>query len=504
MQELLSLLNQISDELNTDLDLDKILQRVISLTVKHLNATGGSVILFDEHQRVSRYILQKSDISHAQAEMIMGQVLSDGFAGWVLKHGRGDIIADTEADTRWLTYFNQPYRARSVMASPIRRHKNVLGIITINHATEPNFFRDDDLSLLNAIAGQAAIALENARLFQEKEQESAMLSAIINSTQDAILVTNHDNHRVIFANPAAETALRIAPGTWQDRPLAEVTPVSKIIELISTAAATDKGLELPDGRSMLISVVEIPRVGTLTLLHDISALKTLDKMKSEFITTFTHDLSAPLAAIKGHVELVKMDGALSPRQIEDLETIGKATDQMRRLIKDLLELTRLESLKDFFTCDISLEEMVENTYRTFKPIAAAKNITLNYSVSAPHVVTHGNPTLIARAIDNLVENAIKYTHSDGTVSLSLAQNGNDADISVQDTGIGIASDDIPMVFDKFYRAHAPTHNEIPGSGLGLSIVKTIVERHGGRIRLDSRVDEGSTFTISLPIIAPDN
>ncbi len=500
MQELLQLLNKISDELNTDLNLEKMLQRVISLTVTHLNATGGSVILFDEKQRVSDYILQHGNLNENEAEAIVGRVLSEGFAGWVMRHGKGDIITDTDTDKRWITYFNQPYQARSVMATPIRRHDKVLGIITINHATEPNFFHTDDLSLLNAIAGQAAIALENARLFRQQEQERAMLSAIINSSQDAIIVTDHQEHRVLFANPAAESALEMEPGTWQNRPLAEVTSISKLVEQISTAAATDKGLELPDGRSMLTSVVEIPNVGTLTLLHDISALKTLDKMKSEFITTFTHDLSAPLAAIKGHVELVKMDGSLNARQKEDLDTIGKAVNQMHRLITDLLELTRLESLKDFFTCDISLEEMVENTYRTFKPIANAKNINLQYELDVPHVVTHGNPTLISRAIDNLVENAIKYTEPTGMVSLSLHRQGNEATVSVRDTGIGIDAESIPLVFEKFYRAHAPSHNEIPGSGLGLSIVKTIIERHGGKIWVDSREREGSTFTIALPIV----
>lgn len=501
MQELLQLLNKISDELNTDLNLEKMLQRVISLTVTHLNATGGSVILFDEKHRVSDYILQHGNLDETEAEAIVGRVLSEGFAGWVMRHGKGDIIADTATDERWITYFNQPYQARSVMAAPIRRHDKILGIITINHATEPDFFHSDDLSLLNAIAGQAAIALENARLFRQQEQERAMLSAIINSSQDAIIVTDHRQQRVLFANPAAESALGMEPGAWQNRPLAEVSSVPKLVEQISDAATGDKGLELPDGRSMLTSVVEIPNVGTLTLLHDISALKTLDKMKSEFITTFTHDLSAPLAAIKGHVELVKMDGSLNARQQEDLDTIGKAVNQMHRLITDLLELTRLESLKDFFTCDISLEEMVENAYRTFKPIASAKNIDLRYELAAPHAVTHGNPTLISRAIDNLVENAIKYTEPAGMVSLSLHQNGNEATVSVRDTGIGIDAESIPLVFEKFYRAHAPGHNEIPGSGLGLSIVKTIVERHGGKIWVDSREREGSTFTIALPIVS---
>ncbi len=498
MEEQLQLLNQISDELNKDLDLDKMLQRVIDLTVTHFRALNGSIMLFDENNRVSKYILQQKNVSDAQAHRIVGQVLTEGFAGWVLKHGRGDVILDTQNDDRWYTFPNQPYEARSVIATPLTRRNHILGVLTINH-DEPNRFSHRDLSLLNAIAGQAAIALENAQLFRQTELERAKLSAIINSTQDVIIVTQGPEHRVLLMNAAAEKALRVEAGSWHNRPLSEVTLLPDVLRFQTADPPTSGELKLPDGRTLLASTMDVPGVGRLTLMHDITALKALDKMKSEFITTFTHDLAAPLAAIKGHIELMQIDGPLTDQQEEDLSAIRMAVDQMRTLVKDLLELNRLESLKNFFRCDIVLQDMLKKTCQTFQPMAAAKHIELALEANSRNLVTQGNPTLISRAIDNLVENAIKYTRPEGKVTLSLTRRKKEALVAVRDTGVGISAEDLPLVFDKFFRAHAPEENEVPGSGLGLSIVKTIVERHGGQVWVESEKGVGSVFTIALPL-----
>lgn len=501
MQELLQLLNQISDELNKDLDLDKMLQRVIDLTVEHFKATNGSIMLFDDRNRVSKYILQRKDISQNQAHKIVGQVMSKGFAGWVFNHRRGDIITDTMTDARWLTYPDQPYTVRSVLATPLMRRDHILGILTINHNTQPNHFKRQDLSLLNAIAGQAAIALENAQLFKQKEKERATLSAIINSSKDVIIVTYDQENKVLLLNPAAENLLHTpAASQWQDQPLDRITSRPDIIDLAASAPVTNTNVELSDGRTMLAGTVDVPEVGRLILMHDISALKALDKMKGEFITTFTHDLAAPLAAIKGHIQLMQIDGTLTPRQMEDLDCIRMSVEQMSNLIKDLLELTKLESLKDFFKCDVQLKDTVKKTCQTFQPVATAKSIDLTLlETDFEQITTQGNPTLIARAVDNLVENAIKYTRPQGKITMSLTRDNKEAHISVKDTGVGITQANLPRVFNKFFRVNPPGDNEIPGSGLGLSIVKAIVDRHSGRVEVDSEVNVGSTFTISLPL-----
>ena len=500
MHEQLLLLNQISDELNKDLDLDNMLQRVIDLTANHFQATSGSIMLFDQERRVTKYILQEQHgrLTQSRAKHIMGQVLGEGFAGWALEHGRGDIIFDTEQDNRWYNYPNQPYTSRSVILVPISRRNRILGLVTVT-AKMPDHFKPDDLSLLTAIADQAAIALENAQLYAQTELERAKLSAIINGSKDAIFVTQDEDNKVQLLNPAAKKMLQIAESDWQDQPLKAISTLNGLLEDLICQPQDDEEVKLPDGRTMLSNVMEVSNVGRLTLMHDISPLKALDKMKTDFVLTFTHDLAAPLAAIKGYIELMKMDGSLSDQQIEDLGAIQLSVDQMRTLIKDLQELTRLETLKNMLKCDILLNETLQKSFETFQPIADVKKIHLNFQVDGGKLVTHGNPALISRAVENLVENAIKYTQSDGQVEILLSADEQDARISVQDNGPGIPTHKLPHIFDKFYRAHTPGENEIPGSGLGLSIVKTIAERHGGRVWVDSEVDVGTTFHLALPL-----
>lgn len=497
MQEQLSLLNRISDELNRDLDPDKMLRRVLNLTVAHLNATTGSIMLFDHQNRVSAFILQQEDISSESADRIVGTVLTEGFAGWVLNHGAGDVIFDTYKDNRWVVYDNQPYDVRSVIATPLRRRQRVIGVLTLVH-DEPNQFKPSDLALLNAIAGQAAIALENAQLFKQTEQERIKLSAIINSTQDAVLVTTPDN-KILLLNPAAQEILNVNGQPVEGKLLAGFTDNEHLIKLISPDSPAAGEVSLPDGRTMWGTVTQIEDVGRVTVLRDISAFKALDQMKRDFVTAFTHDLRTPLATVKGYIELIKMDGPVTPRQEEDLVGITRAANLMKSLLEDLLELSRLEQLEELTREQLHLDEVVQSTIEAMSPLAESKEIEVVLNKPQKELMIEGNLVLLSRAVGNLLDNAIKYTPPGGKVQVRLNQNGSQALVSVVDNGPGIRAKDLPRVFEKFYRARAEL-DEVPGTGLGLSIVKTIVEQHGGQVWAESEVNSGSIFTIALPAL----
>lgn len=496
----LNLLNRISDELNKDLDPDKMLRRVLDLTVSHLNASKGSVMLFDQENRVAAFILQQ-EVSDDQASRIVGTVLTEGFAGWVLNNGEGGIIDDTYNDSRWINYDDQPYEVRSVIATPLRRRQRIVGVLTLVH-DEPNKFAEDDLPLLNAIAGQAAIALENARLFKETEQERQKLSAIISSTQDAVLVTTPED-RILLLNPAAQEMMSLNGHPWESRLLSEITDNIELLKLVSAGSPKAGEVPLPDGRTMWANVTEIPGMGLVTVLRDISPYKALDQMKRDFVTAFTHDLRTPLATVKGYIELVRMDGPLTERQEEDLVGITRAANSMKSLIEDLLELSRLERLEELTSEKIHLDGAIQESLSMTGPLAKSRKIELVVMNSSDqNLVVEGNSVLLSRAVGNLLDNAIKYTPEGGRVQIKLGQNNGHALICVIDNGPGIRAKDLPRVFEKFYRAR-PELDEVPGSGLGLAIVKTIVEQHGGQVWAESQPDVGSTFTIALPIFVED-
>ncbi|MFQ5614678.1 MAG: sensor histidine kinase, partial [Anaerolineae bacterium] len=382
-------------------------------------------------------------------------------------------------------------------AAPILRRQRALGVLTMVHE-DPNQFHADQLPLMNAISAQAGIALENAHLFRETERERAKLSAIINGTYDAVIVST-DDLEIALMNPAAEQAFSVPSRKWEGKQLPALIQSTGLIELFCADGPSTGELRLPDNRILLAHVTDVPDVGRVAIMRDITALKTLDHMKTEFITAFTHDLGAPLAAVKGYTELVKIDGPVNERQTEDLSAIVMAADQMKTLIEDLLELTRLESLKELKIQEIQLDRTIHKAISSLLPIAEAKRIELEVEGNKKPVVVGGNPALIARAVDNLVENAIKYTHEGGRVSVALTWQDDEAFVSVSDTGPGIAEKDLPRVFDKFFRARAHNGNQVHGSGLGLAIVKTIAEQHGGRVWAESKLNSGSKFTLALPI-----
>ena len=495
MREQLRLLNRITDELNRDLDPDNMLQRVLDLTVSHLGAAEGSILLFDEQRRVTRHILMRQDLTEAGESEVMGRVLTQGFAGWVLAHNRGDIIHDTHEDPRWFTFPDQPYDHRSAIACPLRRRERVLGVLTLVHP-QPNSFHTEHLSLLTAIAGQAAIALENAQLFKQTEGERAGLRAILNSTQDAVVATDPEN-RVLLLNPAAIIAFEVEGDGWLGRPLAEVVHNQALLDLWSPSPPNVGEILLADERTLWASVTEVPDVGRLAVLRDISQFKALDSAKSEIITTFTHDLGAPLAVVKGYAQLIEIDGPLNKQQQHDVKGIVNAADQMKAIIEDLLELGRIETIEDLRLESLSLADTVEAAVTSFHPLAEVNSIELTLKPCEQNLVIEGNPALLARALHNLLENAIKYTPRGGHVHVTMDCQQREAIVSVADDGPGISEQDLPRVFEKFFRARH--HKEYVGTGLGLAIVKSIVERHSGRVWAESRTRQGSMFSIAIPL-----
>jgi signal transduction histidine kinase len=257
-------------------------------------------------------------------------------------------------------------------------------------------------------------------------------------------------------------------------------------------------IPLQDGRTLWASVTEVPNVGRVAVLRDISPFKALDQAKAEIITSFTHDLGAPLAVVKGYVELIKMDGPLNKQQLHDLSGITQAADQMKAIVEDLLELGRIEAIEDLRAEKLLLSDLIEASVNSFQSLAEVHTIDLVLEPCQPQLMVEGNFPLLVRALDNLIENAIKYTPSGGRVVVRADCQQNEVTISVIDNGPGISEQDLPRVFEKFFRARE--HRNHLGTGLGLAIVKSIVERHHGRVWAESQANRGSVFSVALPLL----
>jgi signal transduction histidine kinase len=220
------------------------------------------------------------------------------------------------------------------------------------------------------------------------------------------------------------------------------------------------------------------------------------------VATVSHDLRAPLTFIRGYATMLMMVGNLNDKQHDYLERILQGIEQMSDLIDDLLNLRRIEAGVGIGQEACRLGVVLVEAVDTMRARATAKGITLRLEPTDGSPTVVGDPTLLRQSIGNLVDNAIKYTQTGGQVSVGMRVNrSGEAVIHVTDTGIGIGSEEQPRLFEKFYRIKRRETGDIPGTGLGLALVKSIVERHEGRVWVESELNKGSTFYIALPIEA---
>lgn len=257
-------------------------------------------------------------------------------------------------------------------------------------------------------------------------------------------------------------------------------------------------MTVEDGRIFSAQLSPIPDVGAAVTLHDITNLKKLDRIKSEFVSTVSHDLRSPLTAIMGYVDLLDRVGPVNDTQKEFVRRIHVSVRNITSLVDDLLNLGRIEAGFDSRREALQLAQLVRFSVDGLLPRAQDKGQTIDLELPEQLPTFYGNPVQIRQMIDNLVENAIKYTPAGGSVDVLARQDGDQILLQVKDSGLGIPAIDLPYIFDKFYRA-SNASSEATGTGLGLAIVKSIVENHRGRIWVDSAVGVGSTFTVVLPI-----
>ncbi|HTP11631.1 MAG TPA: ATP-binding protein [Anaerolineae bacterium] len=394
----------------------------------------------------------------------------------------------------------------ALAAFPARRQAEAIGVMWLGYA-EPHTFAESEVNVLATIAGQAAVLIENARLYEASEGGRRQLAAVLASTNDAVVVTDPAN-RVLLCNPAAESAFELASGSAIGRPVTQLWSEPGVARLFPADGNTDTRTEeimLNDGRTLYGSASAIidgggEVLGRVAVMRDITHLKELDAMKSEFVATVSHDLRAPLTYMRGYATMLPMVGPLSPKQQDYTEKVMAGIEQMTELIDDLLDLGRIEAGVGLVREMCSLADIARGVVETLKPQALSRGLLLRTGKLSARIIA-GDQGLLRHATANLVENAIKYTPSDGTVTVSVEEQDSAMVISVKDTGIGIAPADQVRLFERFYRVKRRETVDIKGSGLGLAIVKSIAQWHRGRVWVESQIGEGSTFFILIPFDA---
>lgn len=493
----LNLLPEIGKELSARTDIKDLANILLKRTVETLGAIQGNMIVLSSENGPQQNYQVSPSAESSNAEMVVPESLLQH----INESHQGVVIGDTRKDPLWQTSLENT-AIQSAVIAPLHGRKDLLGLLILTHEQE-NYFNLDHLLLLQAIASQAAIAIENARLYSNMAQEQKRLAAVLQHAAEAILV--FDAHaKLSLLNPAGEKLFTdfkaklkqtLPPGHGYD-------VLIDMLEETRSSHATKSGEILwPDQRTFTTLITQIEDGGQVVILHDVTRFKDLDKVKNEFIATASHDLKNPITSIAGFSTLLEQAGPLNENQREFVNRIQNAAKTMSELVQNMMSLAQmdLDALQKHKTVDMKtlLDEMADE----FTPQAREKDQILDFTPPIAPAPVNGDPLQLRQLFRNLIGNAIKYTPDNGTITLKAKTTDTQILIDVQDNGYGIPASDLPFVFDRFYRVRTGKASEMEGNGLGLAIVKAIVEQHSGQISVESQVDKGTRFSISLPLLA---
>ncbi len=565
---------EVSKSASQILDPEALIQQTVNLIQERFNFYYVGLFLLDE---AGEYAVLRAGTGEAFQRMRKAghrlKVGGPSMIGWCTAHGKARIALDVGEEA---IRFDNPWlpRTRSEMALPLISRGCCIGALTVQSA-EPAAFSQEDVAVLQMMADQIAIAIQNARLLEAERRRAEELEALrqaslhltssleLQPVLEAIiehvlrLVSADNTHIFLCDGEQLLFGAAMWGGALQQRPYAEPRPEG----VTHTVARTGKPIVIPDVdvhpffrerhwggaiaslpllvggevQGVMHVAFEKPHVFTenelnlLRLLADQAAIainnarlhqqlrqradelavalarqEELDRLQGEFIQNVSHELRSPLALIRGYAEMLSQGefGDLSSEQQRPISIIARRSRMVSDLVEDLTLLLEAGA-RPLEPEEIALSDIIHTAVEDFRMVADRAGLTLRAEIAddLPHV--SGSHAYLRRVLDNLLSNAIKFTPAGGTVAVRAWHTGEQVALEVRDSGIGIPSDQLDRIFERFYQVDGSARRRYGGVGLGLALVKEIVERHGGQVGVESQVGQGSTFTVTLPIYQAD-
>jgi len=532
---------RILTEVSSSLDLDRALNRTLALLNDAIGAEQGTIMLLNAEDNLLHYRAGYGYLS----DKVSGEgrsfklKIGEGLAGWVVERREPALINDLFGDPRWVKTSVSSQEHRSAIAMPLLVAEDVIGALLVFHR-KPDYFSAELLNMVKAIAGQVAVAINNAHLYElirdqaerlgsmlRREQEDASRSqAILEAVADGVLVTG-PNNRISFINSSAEKILSLESGRVIGQSLdvfgglfgkSAGSWMQTIRDWSEAPAAYQQGdtfaeqIDLENGQIILVHLAPVilqnDFLGTVSIFRDITHEVEVDRLKSEFVATVSHELRTPMTSIRGYVDVLLMGaaGAMNENQTHFLNIVKNNTERLSILVNDLLDISRIESGRVTLSPQaIDLREVAEDVIEDVLRRSQEENKPMALSLDAPKKLprVYGDVERVRQILGNLVDNAYHYTPENGTIIVHIhpLNGGSEVQVDVEDNGMGISLEDQDRLFERFYRGEHPLVLATPGTGLGLSIVKEIVEMHRGRIWMKSSgvPGNGSTFSFTLPV-----
>lgn len=366
-----------------------------------------------------------------------------------------------------------------------------------------------EISSLAETMNKMAAQLEHKiqQVVQQRNEHEAVLASMV---EGVFAVDQHA--RILNMNQTAQTFLRVDSVDIKGKSVDEVIRNEELKQLVKKAIRSSDTIEedillgdkekIVQTRGIILHDQTNKVIGTLVVMNDVTRLRKLEKMRREFVANVSHELRTPITSIKGFVETL-MDSDLDDKQQVQrfLKIVARQADRLHFIIEDILTLSRIEQgveIEEISLFPSSIREVLKNAIQMCEVRAKEKNIDIFLHCPEEKMEGNINPELLEQAIINLIDNAVKYSPSDRKIEVEATEVDNGLKIDVADEGRGIPPEHIPRLFERFYRVDKARSRELGGTGLGLAIVKHIIIAHKGEIQVQSKIDQGSVFSIRLP------
>ncbi len=487
----LNVIYTIGKSVTASLDLAEVLGRIVDACVNITQAEEGFILL-REKERLFLRAAKNMDETLVQR---LNVEASDSVAWRVIQSGRPVLL---RRETKIVTGF----LIQALLYVPLKAPgQGVIGILGVINRRVSRDFTEQQLYTLSAVADFAAIAVEKARLFQAAEAEQQRIRTLLERAAEVILITDTHNCLVLWSDSAAR-AFNIPPNAAGE-PIEIIISHPQLLELFSEpeeeVQTNHAEIALDNGRIFNAQLTTDLNRGRFLVMQDITHLKELDRLKSEFVSTVSHDLRTPLTTIQGYIELLDRVGPINQTQKQFIGKVHQSLTHITDLISDLLDIGRIEAGYDLEMHPLRLDQLLQETNEVMRHFAEEYEIQLHYQMPAAPLWVTGNGRRLRQVVENLISNAIKYNHPGGWVEIAAERSDGHIIVSVRDNGIGIPVEEQPSIFERFYRVRNAETDGIEGTGLGLSIVKSVVEKHKGRVWVESIPGKGSNFSFILPI-----
>ncbi|MCL4553933.1 MAG: ATP-binding protein, partial [Actinobacteria bacterium] len=529
--EYLKMLTESTRLLSAALDVNRVQGAVVDAAVRLLNGSAAILLVYDE---ASGLLEPRCIKGNPNVFPRCGFPPSRGIAGSVFLSQKAEFVPDIAKDPRAIVRDIGPeVGSISLLSVPLLIREKAIGALNVvspslgvEHPPSP-----EQIELLTALASQAAVALENARLFERTalmhEQlrlAGLRLEAIIDSMPEGVCIAEAPSGRIILANSAAERIVGHSPlvgVSVEDRPKVhhilkdngdlfpyQELPTYRSIHNREICRGVEMDLASSPNKKITVLANSAPIedtqgnvVGAVAVFQDITRQKQAERMKDDFLSLVSHDLKTPLTTIKGYASTLIQDDVdwSEEEQKRFLRVIGQEADRLTRRVQDLLDGSSIASGNlriNKSWCDA--RDLIEVTIERLGDLLGERQVQVDIPEDLPPLPV--DATRFKQVLSNLLDNAVKFSNQDSKITIRACPAAGAVLVSVSDCGIGIEPDNLPKVFARFSQVHDPAVRGSSGKGLGLAICQGIVEAHGGTIWVDSSVGKGSTFTVSLPTV----